>query len=487
MDFLEEHGLQVLSFATLFLILVHLSPIWHTDNDSVAYLSIARHIASGQLLRCDSPHLLYTPTYSLLLAPAYLLPGPTFLWVYLIHGLIAVAVATGAWYWVRAYSASHAVLVALLTIVNIGIWSMHRVVRPETTYVAATLWAGGFLARAFQDPLHRKFWLYVLLGGVLAAFAAAVRPLPFVSVGAAAALIHMAVTKRIGWVRAFFAALIVAALSAAVMLTWMAYDRHATAIDTAPQLNDRVNWTYIDYVKDWGLHPVQALEGLRRQVGEVGRLLIPGFKGFYARAYAWLDPMNFVYAAYFVFVSVTWYRAACSTSDSLVWMIPPYFLVFVLSRHDQGTRYLVPLVPALWFCLTRYTFTRWKRDAAALILLIASLHLLVSFGDRVKELLEDFEVRKHWTPLEQLASRAGPAPAVSLGLKAGDPRMLVYMYHVNRGILPAEPGQGIPLAATQVFSSSPTPPEGFVLQDSAEGIYIHRRLPTSKPATQAAP
>ena len=90
-----------------------------------------------------------------------------------------------------------------------------------------------------------------MVGASLAALAAAVRPLPFVSVGAALALIHLAWKGNLSWSRAFFAALLIACLSAGVVGSWMALDRANAKTETPATSLDRENWTYIDFVKDW--------------------------------------------------------------------------------------------------------------------------------------------------------------------------------------------------------------------------------------------
>lgn len=469
--------------STLILGLLHLSANWDSDPDSVSYLSIARNIAQGKLERLGTPHTLYEPTYPALLAPAFLLPGPTFLWVSVIQALASGALVGGVWYWCSAYSRERAINVSLLTATSVGVWMMHRVARPEIAYMAATAWAGGFLARGFRDAAGPRFWRWTVAGGAAAAAATALRPLPFVCIGAAAALARLAMARRVPWGRAAAAAMVVGLMSGAVELGWIKLDRAMADASQTVELDEHSNWAYIDFVKDWfdgdgrGL-ALQVAEGARRETGEVGRLMIPGMRGVYAREGAWGNPLNLVYLGFFAAVCAAWWRSAWrGPADALVWMAPPYLLLFVLSKYDQGTRYLVPLVPVLWFCAFD-GLRRWEGWRAIALAVLVDAHLLVSVGDRVMKARGVAEENRHWPALREMAAEMGTGRAVSQGLAVGDSRVLMLSYLTDRAIARPETSGPLPEDVVLVVSDPKLPaPAGFGLAGSKAGISLYRRCP----------
>jgi hypothetical protein len=464
--------------------LAHLSSNWDADPDSVSYLSIARSIAHGRLERLGTPHLLYEPTYPALIAPAFWMPGSPFLWISVIHACISAALVGGVWYWCAAYSRERAIFVSLLTVGNIGLWMMHRVVRPEIAYMGATVWAGGLIARGFRDVGTGRYWGWMVAGGAVAALAAAFRPLPFVSFGTAGALIYLGWRGRVGWGRAFVGALIVAVMSAAVMVTWMKVDRAMSSRAAEPsELDERVKWTYIDYVRDWAPTPGTIAEGFRRETGEVGRLMIPGMRGVYAREGDWGSPMVYVYLMVFAGVGWGWWRAARGLADPLVWMAPMYFAMFVLSKYDQGTRYLIPLVPVFWLCVWEGLSgkegeggSRWVAVRTVGLTVLIDLHVLVCVGDRVMRSRVVARENASWPALRELASEMGTGYAEAVHIKTGDERLLMLAYVTDRWVFHAESAERVPPIVRQVLvSAGEAAPVGFERVDEKVGLVLYRR------------
>jgi hypothetical protein len=480
-SFLARWGGWMVAGVAVLVCLGHLSPHWDSDPDSVSYLSIARAISEGELSRFGHSHLYYTPVYPAMIAPTFWLESLAgrFFAISVIHAGMMAMLAWGAWWWLKVYSRPMAVVVTLLLLCSVGLWAMQRVVRPEVAFMAALFWGAGCLARGVRDVgKGGVFWRWVVLGSGLAALSAAIRPLPFLCIGAAMVMTVLLMRGRIGVGRWLVAGLVLGAPSGAVVYGWIRYEARTLAETRARQAVEQIDFTYFEMVKAWGNPLDRVLEGTRRQTGEVGRLMLPGMRGAFARAGDWLGVNTFVYLPLFAVVCVGWWRAARSSLDAMVWMSPFYFLLFVYSVHDQGTRFMVPLIPVFWWSMWHVLEGRkWRVGTLAAL---AGAHLLVSVGDRVIRAMVVARENREFSGMVEL-SRAGevsrgPVVTHALGLKTGDARLLMFMYGCDRWVVAVRRAEDVPAGVSRLLvGPGVEAPAGFVVEAERAGVTLQRR------------
>ena len=99
----------------------------------------------------------------------------------------------------------------------------------------------------------------------------------------------------------------------------------------------------------------EIAEGTRRQIAEVGRLLIPGMWKTHSREHEFLSINNLIYAGVFVPVAIGWWRFCRETTDPLALALSFFIALYVIYPYDSGTRFTVPVFPVLagsiWFLL----------------------------------------------------------------------------------------------------------------------------------------
>ena len=84
-------------------LLVQISPWWYATPDSSAqYQSIARKLwTEGGPTAFGSKHLFFSLGYPLTIAPAFLISERPFLWIGLVHWLLAMLLWVGIYRWAR--------------------------------------------------------------------------------------------------------------------------------------------------------------------------------------------------------------------------------------------------------------------------------------------------------------------------------------------------------------------------------------------------
>ncbi len=143
----------------------------------------------------------------------------------------------------------------------------------------------------------------------------------------------------------------VAAPAAAGVLAFLIYDRA-----TARAAPSAVFGTHLGGFLDPAA-PIlpRIVEGLRLQISEVGRLIVPGMFKSYAAHEQWLNINVVVYLAVFALVAAGWWRLIRRRREVLAATLPLYFALYVVWAFDADTRYLLPFLPvllvSLWFAL----------------------------------------------------------------------------------------------------------------------------------------
>ena len=91
----------------------------------------------------------------------------------------------------------------------------------------------------------------------------------------------------------------------------------------------------------------RIVEGLRLQISEVGRLIVPGMFKSYAAHEQWININVVVYLAVFALVAGGWWRLIRRRREVLAATLPLYFALYVVWAFDADTRYLLPFLPVL--------------------------------------------------------------------------------------------------------------------------------------------
>ena len=95
----------VLVCACALILLALISPYWKPDQDSVAYLSMARSLAQGRgMLHLGLHQWHYAPFYSVVISPAFWLGTHPFLTISVINVVTGWMLSLGTFFWFRRYS-----------------------------------------------------------------------------------------------------------------------------------------------------------------------------------------------------------------------------------------------------------------------------------------------------------------------------------------------------------------------------------------------
>jgi hypothetical protein len=170
--------------------------------------------------------------------------------------------------------------------------------------------------------------------------------------------------------------------------------------------------THLGQFRDSELSLSQQLpEGLRVRISEVGRLLVPGMFKAYGAAGVWLDPNLAVYVPVCLLVAAGWWALVRRQGDVLALSFPFYLAVYIAFPRDQGTRFLVPMLPLLWGCVwCAVAALRFRRLPVLAALLVG--HAAVATGYWIgKEIPRARQCHAQWAYVDELAQAVRPVPA----------------------------------------------------------------------------
>lgn len=361
-------------------LLAQLSSTWLPTRDGAAYLSIARSIAAGDgALRFGSSHLHFFPGYPALVAPAFFFSDQPFIWLSFLHWLFAVAFLGGCYVWFRRRLPEHALLLTALAALNVSVLYYFRRTLSEAAFMPLLIWTAVFMDRALAERGAAAKYL-------LAATAAALCLCATRLAGAALACGFLWMTaiklrhREFTRAQTLLYALLGAGLPLAAAFYLVYYDRTMASFGATGA-------SYFDELtrRATPLHE-QILNGMRLRIQEIGRLLVPGaFKAYGG----WWNPIMLVYLPVAAAVAAGWWRLARRGPCALLCAVPFYVALYVIWPHDQGTRFMTPLVPVLWLALiTTLRELRWRERIVALLpwLLAASLATSVIYfvADRLE-------------------------------------------------------------------------------------------------------
>lgn len=362
------------------LVAVQLVAPWpYLTPDAGAYLSMARSLAhEGTLLRFGDPHIRYGPAYPIVIAPLFCLADEPFLLLSLLNTALLASFAIAVYVWARGVAPEAAPYAVAFAVVNVVVLAMFRRPLSETVFCPLLFALGLGYNRALAGTLRPRWWAFIVPAScvlVLTRQAGVMLP-----VGFACAVLWQAIRGRRSWASAIgFAALAVVPPAVAVV-GWAAFDgakahrdgdfNHMAAMrtDRGPEAADLPTTPLVRRVA----------EGLRVRVAEVGRVTLPLMSKVYAPPETWLHQCTLFYVPWFVFVLCGWLRHLRETDDSLAWMWPWYFALYVYWPFDQAARFTAPLAPLLMVFLWRSVGTqRWRPTLFAVLIV---LHLLISLG-----------------------------------------------------------------------------------------------------------
>ena len=129
--------------------------------DAPSYLSIARHMAGGELARFDGALLHHAFGYPLILCPSFWWDDRPFLIIALIHCVLALLLMWGLYLWTRRLVGQAAPLFTTLVMVNVTLWTSYRFSLSELAFMTELVWAVNALYAAIES---RSFPRACLMG-----------------------------------------------------------------------------------------------------------------------------------------------------------------------------------------------------------------------------------------------------------------------------------------------------------------------------------
>jgi hypothetical protein len=335
-------------------LLIQVSSSWIPTRDGAAYLSIAKSLASGNgLRRFGNPHLHFAPGYSILIAPAFLFSDEPFLLISSLHWLFLVAFIWGVYLWSERQLPAHALLLTALCAINVGVLYYFRRTLSEAAFTPLLIWTAVFVDRAADASNRPDTGKFALIAALLAGYLFSIRLAGVtLAIGFALMLIVKAIKREITGTRAAAYASIVLATALGTTVMLVEHD-HAMALASGLATS-----YYDEVVRSETSVDQRILTGILWRVQEIGRLTLPGaFKAYGG----WIHPIMLVYVPTFVAFSVGFYDVASRRRSALLYAFPVYFFLYIIWPHDQGARFMTPMVPVLWLSLLAFVAqSRWK-------------------------------------------------------------------------------------------------------------------------------
>lgn len=405
----------LLAFAAL--LAVQIDAYWWPSRDASLHFSVAGSMwKSGGPTQFGSPGLFYPPGYALLISPAFLVSAKPFLLLSVVHYAFGLAVLGGVFVWARRLEGDLALWSTGLVVLNVSFWNYMRPNLTETAFMASSLWAVLALERAARGRAP----LAAVAGALLLALASSMR-YPGILFGAGFGLAQL-LRQRRGEISLFaaVASAVAALLPALVVIVWRLGGGSATDAGDG----------YLPAVLElFRVASGNLAEAFRLRLWEIGRLLVPGMFKAYAPAGTWLHPTLLVYLPVVIVVVRGWWLLVRRRPDALLLTLPLHLGLYMAWLGDQGTRYLLPMLPALALALLvglrRFT-SPWGHGVAALLVLA---HASVALGYYLKELPEARELDGRWGELESVGRvlRSETSAEVALDL----PRALRLMLSIE--------------------------------------------------------
>ncbi len=398
-DRLRAAGQRVWPWFAAIAVLLALQIRWWWDQgpDASEYLSIARHFSHGEVLRLGTPHLGHPPGYPLLIAPFFWVQDRPFLLISLFHWALGLGAAVGIFSWLRRLNIPAAGPLTALVMANAGFLEVHRHVLSETAFMVELLGTAHVLYRVINSRTPARTVGWTALAVLLLVFTCYTRHLGvFLAAGLVLTLFLRAWRGKDSWRRSMAISVAAGLPVVLALLALLAWDQARLM-----QMDHTSKPSVESLVDDH--HPLwrQVAEGIRRESSECGRLLLPGMYKAYAKAGDWLNINTFIYGVVTVFLVIGWWRLVRQHEDPLLLMCPVYVVFVAIIPWDAGTRYLVPILPALWASTWPILESRRRPWTILGVLLVA--HTTVSLGYWGWE-LQNVRLHRCWAILAEVTA-----------------------------------------------------------------------------------
>ena len=435
-------------------------PLWTPTPDGAGYLSIAGSIAhGGPPTNMGSPKLHYPPGYPLLVSPLFLFSARPLLLLLVVQWLFAVAFMAGVYVWSRRWFPAGALWITALTMANVSLWIHARTTISEIPFMALLVWTALAADRLVDVKAARETVCWGALMALLVMALSMIRPVGvLLVVGYAAVVCRQARLGRISWRRAVATTGLVGTPAAVAILALLLYEAHMAEIVGA--------WENVTYLHEFKAADVslaaQLLEGLRVRGSEVGRLLVPGMFKAYARSYQWLNINVAIFLSLSCGLAWAWWRVSRQARSALLLMSPSYLALYVAYPSDQGTRYLLPLLPVLVVCLW-WLVGRLPKHGERWMAALVAAHLLVALGYSVQTTVKLLPINALWPAVDALAETIRDDPRGVMLWGVPTTTREVMMLAADRNVYEARPGGEIPTdVAWLLASADATDRPGFV-------------------------
>jgi hypothetical protein len=404
------------------LLAIQICPWWCPTPDACAYLSIARSMAAGGPVESlGSPKLHYAPGYPLLISPAFWTGDRPFLLLSIMHWSMAVLFMLGVYRWMRRQFPDMGLWLTCLVMANVCIWMTVRLTLSEAAFLAVMVGTIEALQAVRDARSIGRIVLMTLLASLLMIGLSLVRQTGvFFAAGFGLMMLWAAYERQVSWTRAVATTLAVGIPASLVILGLLRYEARMA------ELTNLEARTYLDYFDSPDLSPLaQMTEGLRLRISETGRLMLPGMFKTYSRAGVWLNPNIVLYSTVFLVLGWGWWQLAGRTREVFALTLPFYLGIYLIYPYDQGTRYLLPLLPLMVACLWT-VLERMPRQQYRVLGVLLACHLSVAVGNSVRQTWQFHEIDRQWPEIDTVASVIGQAPGrvVARKLPTGAREML---------------------------------------------------------------
>ncbi len=347
-------------------------------------------------MNLGSPKLHYAPGYPVLISPAFWFGERPFLLLMAVQWAFAVAFMLGVYCWAKRWFAGSELWITALVMSNVSLWMHARTTISEMPFMALLVWTAYALDRlaTIQSPRAAVGWSLSI--GMLIAALSMIRPVGILVVTGYAAVVFLLARKgQMTWLRAVATTIGVGAPAVAAILALLLFEEH-----NATTYGTRGDPTYLHEFKSADMPlPVQLLEGVRVRASEVGRLLVPGMNKAYAKPFTWLNVNMAIFIPVFAAMVWAWWNVAGESGSTLLFMLPCYLALYIVYPSDQGTRYLLPLLPVMVACLWWLVWNMTRHRSQILAGLVAA-HLLVAIGYSTQSSFRLAHMNHQWQAID---------------------------------------------------------------------------------------
>jgi hypothetical protein len=455
----------------LLLVFIQIDSYWWTMNSDVAaYLSIARSVWTNQGITCFGEKQLYfSPGYPLLISPAFLISSKPFLYIGLINGIFASLFVLGVYRWMRSIVPEAALWLTGLSIMNVSFGIIFRALFSETSFMAVAIWTIIMLNASASSADSTKTWVWAIPGSIMLVLLSAIRyPGLLVGFAFAIALFFQVRKHNLKARKAVMLAAVVTLPALLTVTTLLIYERANISVDS---VRNGMMYTNQIFAKHSSLSE-QILEGLRLRISSVGRLLLPGMFKTYGRAGQWLNPSMIIYIPLTCLIIYGWWKLLRRKPEVFGLMFPIYLLLYIIWPYDQGTRFLLPMLPLLWACLWMY-LRRFQIYRLRIITLLLLLHTLILIGYWQREIPDTRQWKQAWPLVEEIASIIGSQNGLAVYEIPPNIRiMLKYEIDIPITVLSEINSNSIPLKFQWILTKNNIFAPGFIEYGSFNKFHL---------------